>query len=302
VQIQSPFQVLVVDGVEFGFEADVAIDADQGPRTRGFGFVEISSSDGDALQLAPVWGTVDGKTGGVVLILIPIIDRPIEPDDLVAAIVQPAPTDPDCLIWDFTGTAVLSGLLPPPFAAAGSISRTRGPEWVLIDPVITPPILDGQLDAWVLIDTPLQPVAPPPPSSIVGVDALIGLDPHQEARGYLDVYRPRGEPICYEPLLGWAVFPADDAIIHRTVLILLLADRQAPLNTNDHLLRATVTASRDDPDGLIWDLVNGETRLVEGTFEAFGELTAWPARGPGNALNGFRQEQLNNRYTENLPR
>jgi hypothetical protein len=73
----------------------------------------------------------------------------------------------------------------------------------------------------------------------------------------------------------------------RTVVILLLADRQGPLNTNDHVLRATVVEQNSnalDDCCLIWDLVNGESQ-VNGTFQAVGSV---------------RGEQLNNKYPENV--
>lgn len=263
--VVSEKQVVRIGDAEFGFEADVTICLNR--TNRGFGFVELSSAE-DALRLVPVWGAVDSRTGGVVLILVIPSGDPLRPDDLVVAVVQRAPADPDCLIWDFSGAQVASRMLPPPFDVEGNISLSRrGERCEAVD--------YGQLDALVAIDAPLQPVEPFPSSTIVGFESQILLDRNQAARGFLDVYLPRSEPVRYEPIFG-AAFPEDDGFIVRTVVILLLADRQAPLNTNDHVLRATVVVDAANPDAQIWDLVNGESP-VNGTFEAQGAIgwTGW---------------------------
>jgi hypothetical protein len=274
--VVSEKQLVRIGDVEFAFEADVTVSLNR--KNRGFGFVEVSSAE-DVLRLIPVWGTVDRQTGGVVLTLISVVGRQIGPEDIVVAVVQPARGDPGCLIWDFSGTEVSSRALPPPFDAEGTISLSRSGR-------ACEPVDYGQLDAWVAIDAPLQAVQPLPPSTIVGFEAQILLDRNQAARGFLDVYLPRNEPVRYEPIFG-AAFPGDDdegSI--RVVVILLLADRQAPLNTNDHVLRATVVEQKTnavDDCCLIWDLINGETP-VNGMFQAIG---------------GIRVEQLNNKYPEN---
>lgn len=277
LQIQAPFQVVAVDGVEFGFEADVTLCRNE--TSRGFGFVELSGGD-DVARLVPVWGAVDWRTRAVVLTFVPVIDREIGPDDLVVAVVQQsAAGGNDRLIVDLSWGLAFPLDPPPPFEVEGTISVVpRGDRCERVD--------YGQLDARLLIDTPLQPVDPLPPSNIIGFEARIGVDRNQAARGFLDVYPARSEPVSYEPFFG-AAFPGEDAVVVRAVVILLLADRQAPLNTNDHLLRATVAVERANPECQIWDLINGTTGQVNGTFEALGNI---------------RVEQLNNKYPENLNR
>jgi hypothetical protein len=273
--VVSEKQVVRIGDAEFAFEADVTVCLNR--KNRGFGFVELSSAE-DVLRLVPVWGTVDWQTRGVVLTFVPVVERQIGPEDIVVAVVQPSPTDPGCVIWDYVGDSVVNSRLPPPFEAEGTISLTRsGRECEPVD--------YGQLDAWVAIDAPLQPVEPLPPSTIVGFESQILLDRNQASRGFLDVYLPRSEPVRYEPIFG-AAFPEDDGLIVRTVVILLLADRQGPLNANDHVLRATVGVHPNCPDGLIWDLINGETP-VNGTFEAQGQIR-------------IRGELLNNKYPDHL--
>lgn len=262
LRISAPFQLVAVDGSEFGFEADVTICRDRS--NRGFGFVTFSDAD-SAIQLHPIWGAVDRQTGGVVLMFTPVVDRETGPDDIVAAIIQPSPRAPESrLIVDVTwvtGAAVQHDP-PPPFEVEGAISVSRRGS-------ACEPVDYGQLDAWVSIDTPAQQVEPLPPSNIIGFDAQILLNRNQAARGSLDVYLPR-ETVSYEPVFG-AAFPGGDAGVIG-VVVLLLADRQAPLNTNDHLLRATVAVEAANPDCQIWDLVNGSTGEVNGMFDALGEI------------------------------
>ena len=277
VKIEVVLQEVEVDGVRFGFEAHVAFCANHQPVEGGF--VEFTSRDGEALRLVPVWGTVDRKTGGVVLTFTPVVDREIEPNDLVVAVVQPSTTDPGCVIWDYVGDSTGNNTLPPPFDAEGTISLSRGGGECA-------PVDYGQLDAFVLIDTPLQEVEPLPPSNIVGFEARMGLNRNQAAGdpintdSFFDIYYDitlrdysgtSTSTVSYEPIYG-AAFPGDDAIIYRVAVILLLADRQAPLNTNDHLLRATVTVERANPDCQFWDLTNGESGAVDGKFEAMGSI------------------------------
>ncbi|QDU39608.1 hypothetical protein Mal4_39540 [Maioricimonas rarisocia] len=289
IEIRAPFQVLVVDGVEFGFEARIGVCPNH--QAKEGSFVEFSSPDGDVLRLETVWGTIDRRTDGVVLTFVPVIDRQIGPDDIVAAVVQPAAYDPNVLVWDFAGDRLFDSMLPPPFAADGSIARSKGGR-------ACSPVDYGQLDARVLIDTPAQPVEPLPPSNIVGFEARIGLNRNQTARGFLDVYPARSEPVSYEPIFG-AALPRQNAASGIAGFVLMLADhRQAPLNTNDHLLRATVTVDGGKPDCLIWDLVNGESGEANGMFDALGEITVSP-RGADTAIH---QESLNNKYPEKIGR
>ena len=262
--VVSEKQVVRIGDTEFGFEADVTVCLNR--KNRGFGFVELSSAE-DVLRLVPVWGAVDRQTGGVVLTFVPVVEPGNNPDNLCVVIVQPSLTDPDRLVWDFAGGGEDDSMAPAPFEAEGTISPSRrGRECEPVD--------YGQLFSHVSIDTPLQPVEPLPPSTIVGFESQILLDRNQAARGFLDVYLPRSEPVRYEPFFG-AAFPGEDAALVGVVVFLLLADRQAPLNTNDHLLRATVGVEFDQhpgDDGLIWDLINGDSGEVNGTFEALGSL------------------------------
>lgn len=273
--VSSVKQVVRIGDAEFGFEADVTVCLNR--KNRGFGFVELSSAD-DVLRLVPVWGSVDRQTRAVVLTFVPVGEPGNNPDNLCVVIVRTSLTDPDRLVWDFAGGGEDDSMAPAPFEAEGTISLSRrGRECEPVD--------YGQLDALVAIDAPLQPVEPLPPSTIVGFESQFLLDRNQAARGFMDVYLPRSEPVRYEAVFG-AAFPGDDDEGSlRVVVILLLADRQAPLNTHDHVLRATVGVHPDDPDGLIWDLVNGDSGEVNGTFQAVGSI---------------RAEQLNNKYPENF--
>ncbi len=258
--MSSPRQIVRFGNVEMLFEADVTICHDR--TNRGFGFVTFET-DGSALQLQPVWGGVDFRTGGVVLTFVPVLDREIGPEDIVVAIVHPAIKDPDCLIWDFTGTEVLSGILPPVFEAEGTISLSRGGG-------TCEPSRYGSLRTLLTINVDAQPVDPLPPSGIGGFGARLQLHRDESVRGFLDVYLPR-RTVSYEPMFG-AAFPGDDEFLVRTIVVLLLADRQAPLNTNDHVLRATVGVERINPDCQLWDLLNGATGQVNGMFDAQGSM------------------------------
>ncbi len=181
VKIEVVVQEVEVDGIRFGFEAHIAFCVDHHPAEGSF--VEFTSRDGNALRLQPVSGTVDWRTGGVVLTFTHVVDRAIGPEDIIVAVVQRSAAEPDCLIWDLAGTVVLSRALPPPFDVEGTISLSRSREEC-------EPVDYGQLDAWVSIDTPLQAVQPLLPSNIVGFESRILLDRNQAAWGFLDIHLP----------------------------------------------------------------------------------------------------------------
>lgn len=263
VTIKAPRQEVVIGESTVGFEAQMEFCT---VHHRGSGFVEFAPRGGDSVRLYPFWGSVDRKTGAVVLFLSPRGDGPLGPREIITLVVQDSATE-DCDIWDLLGPEVVG-----PSALHGRFeAETRTTRSIVRGDC--DPIDFGQIDAPVSIRAPIQRVEPPPaPSEITGFGAKLFLDRDQQARGSLSVFTAR-ERRTYEAFFGAAFRTAGGEV--EVFVFSLLDTRRGFLSPNDHAMRATGGTTTTDPDCLIWDLINGTTGQVNGVFDAEGTLRVW---------------------------
>lgn len=256
----TPFQLVGIGEDVVGFEADIHLCANG--QSKGFGFVEFSSTEGVELRLVPVAGyRLREERGAVLLVLVPVFDRGgVPPPELTVAIVRPIAGSPNFQSWDLK-----LGRTSAVFDVEGTIGTRAGGGRCEPADFGQLPIARAQIDAREqLVDGP---------GDIIGMESSLMIRPDNQARGFIDFYRVRQPTLTYQAFYGAAFLDRDTGLISHQVLLLLVDPPSAdPLSTDADVLRATVMEDANDPDCLIWDLVNGTSGEVNGPVQTTGRI------------------------------
>ena len=237
------------------------------------GFVSLLLQDGRAFELTPVAVTTrrirefDRPAVTLVLLSSEILDDidqqggAAQPEDFFRATVAPSAAagvgGDDCDVWDLIGPDMSGGTQVQADGQSGFVTGQCGRDDF------------GQLDAGARIVAKPQVVFPDDNSAPLNFNARIDIQRYTKARGITNVsFSDSSE---YAMFFG-AVLPH-----HSQPFQLFSVGLRSELGetvSTDDMLTATVMDASDDPDCLIWDLVNGVSGEVRNsaTFDAISEL------------------------------